>query len=71
MTLTKKDPAITISFAEQIELRRFMAHPLDKIGVDLQRNPIRRTLVESLASKGYITKVDSANGFDYYTLTAE
>jgi hypothetical protein len=70
MTLTVKDPKITLCTAEQQELRRFMKDPHCQIGVRQREKP-RLMLVQSLAAKGYVAFVASRDGFEYYTLKGE
>jgi hypothetical protein len=76
MTLTTKDPSITLCAAEQIELRRFMNNPNDSLAVVHGSTGITNILMKSLAEKGYIELVETKefpNGvrFDYYQLKAD
>jgi hypothetical protein len=70
MTLTTKPLNTTLSVAEQIELRRMMKNPECQHGVS-HTEPVRKMLVESLAKKGYLEKVATHAGFDYYRIKAE
>lgn len=68
MTLTKKDPSITLSGGEQIELRRYMRHPTTPIGIS-RNEPLRRILVNSLVEKGYIKFSHSNERYDFYIVS--
>lgn len=71
MTLTTKPTSTTLSFAEQIELRRFMNNPDSEIAVMEGSIGISNILMKSLAAKGYIVKIRTEKGFDFYKLKIE
>lgn len=71
MALTMKDPAVTLSRAEQIELRKFMKNPSALHPVSTENNPIRKILIDALEMKGYIRKEGGIKGYDFYILIEE
>lgn len=68
MTVTAKTIDVTLSLAEQIELRKFLINPHQQIAVANEPLGITRIIINSLEAKGYIKQVSVKNGHTFYVL---
>lgn len=67
MILTAKPLTVTLSRAEQTELRRYMESPNAQIGTDLFSDP-RLKYVKMLEEKGYLERTAIHAGFVYHKI---